>query len=80
MIKVANKEMPDARSALRAIRLKCMDCCCGSSNEVDLCTVDDCPLYSRRKGHNPIKRIMSEENRIKAVERMKNWQKKKIGL
>ena len=40
-------------SALKAIRLKCLDCCCGSSNEVKLCTVSRCPLYPFREGHNP---------------------------
>lgn len=42
-------------SALKAIRLKCLDCCCGSSNEVKLCTVAGCPLYPFREGHNPFK-------------------------
>ena len=40
-------------SALKAIRLKCLDCCCGSSYEVKLCTVAGCPLYPFREGHNP---------------------------
>lgn len=40
-------------SALKAIRLKCLDCSCGSSNEVKLCTVTGCPLYPFREGHNP---------------------------
>ena len=40
-------------SALKAIRLKCLDCCCGSSYYVKLCTVAGCPLYPFREGHNP---------------------------
>ena len=40
-------------SALKAIRLKCLDCCCGSSYEVKLCSVEKCPLYPFREGHNP---------------------------
>lgn len=40
-------------SALKAIRLKCLDCCCGSSYEVKLCTAAGCPLYPFREGHNP---------------------------
>jgi len=28
----------------KAIRLKCLDCCCGSSNEVKLCTAEKCSL------------------------------------
>lgn len=40
-------------TALRAIRLKCLDCCCGSANEVSLCPCQDCSLHSFRLGHNP---------------------------
>lgn len=40
-------------SPLKAIRLKCLDCCCGSSNEVKLCTVERCALHPFREGHNP---------------------------
>ena len=38
---------------LKAIRLKCLDCCCGSWLEVKLCTCNDCALYSYRLGHRP---------------------------
>ena len=34
-----------------AIRAKCLDCCCGQSNEVRLCTCTDCPLYRYRLGY-----------------------------
>lgn len=40
-------------SPLKAIRLKCLDCCCGSSNEVKLCPVAGCALYPFREGINP---------------------------
>ncbi len=40
-------------SPLKAIRLKCLDCSCGSINEVQLCTHTQCPLYSFRLGKNP---------------------------
>ena len=40
-------------TALKAIRAKCLDCCCGSSHEVKLCPCPDCPLHSFRFGHNP---------------------------
>ena len=38
---------------LKAIRAKCLDCCCWQINEVRLCPVRDCPLYPYRDGHNP---------------------------
>jgi hypothetical protein len=37
---------------LKVIREKCLDCCCGSSNEVDLCQVK-CVLYPYRFGKDP---------------------------
>ena len=38
---------------LKAIRAKCLDCCCGQWYEVKMCTIDWCPLYEYREGHNP---------------------------
>lgn len=38
---------------LRSIRLKCLDCMCGSSNEVKLCSDEECSLFTYRFGHNP---------------------------
>ena len=43
-------------SPIKAIRLMCLDCCCGSSNEVKLCTVERCPLYPFREGQNPYRK------------------------
>ena len=52
-------------SPLKAIRFKCLNCCCGSSNEVKLCPATSCPLYPFREGHNPFitKREWTEEQR-----------------
>ena len=59
-------------SPLKAIRLKCLDCCCGSSNEVQLCPAMGCPLHPFREGHNPYiaKREYSEEQREAAKARL----------
>lgn len=38
---------------IKAIRLKCLDCSNGSSNEVKLCHINRCPLYPFRLGKNP---------------------------
>lgn len=38
---------------MKAIRAKCLDCCCGQINEVRQCTVKNCPLYTYRMGHRP---------------------------
>ena len=34
----------------KAIRLKCLDCCCGSAMEVRLCECRKCPLWRFRMG------------------------------
>ena len=38
---------------MKAIRMKCLDCCCGSTNEVKLCTCVDCTLFPFRFGKRP---------------------------
>lgn len=58
-------------SPLKAIRLKCLDCCCGSSNEVKLCTVAGCALYPFREGHNPFtKKEYTPEQKAAMVARL----------
>lgn len=38
---------------MKAIRLKCLDCCCGSYKEVKLCPAEDCTLHPYRFGKRP---------------------------
>ncbi len=46
---------------IKAIRAKCLDCCCGSAKEVELCPIPDCTLYPYRFGKNPnIKREVTQ--------------------
>ncbi len=59
---------------LKAIRAKCLDCCCGQLNEVRLCPIDDCPLYAFRFGRGA-KREMTEDQRVALSERMKYMRK-----
>lgn len=40
-------------SPLKAIRAKCLDCCCGQIVEVRYCTALKCPLNPYRMGHKP---------------------------
>lgn len=37
---------------IRAIRLKCLDCC-GTANEIKLCTCKTCTLWPYRFGKRP---------------------------
>lgn len=39
--------------ALKRIRWKCIDCCCGSAHEVRMCPSESCPLWALRFGHYP---------------------------
>ncbi|WP_238547854.1 hypothetical protein [Meridianimarinicoccus roseus] len=52
-------------SPLRALRLKCLDCCNGSAKEVRLCTAVDCPSWPFRMGKNPWRRPLGGEERAK---------------
>ena len=38
---------------IKAIRAKCLDCCCGHPSEVRICTAVKCPLYPYRMGKRP---------------------------
>ena len=63
-------------SYLKAIREKCLDCCCNSSLEVKLCSISECPLHPYRLGKNPNKRELTEEQRNEMRERfIKNMNK-----
>lgn len=52
-------------SALKAIRLKCLDCCAGSPAEARNCELKHCALWPFRFGKNPnrAKRPMTEEQK-----------------
>ena len=41
---------------VKVLRLKCLDCCCGSSHEVALCPAKDCPSWMWRFGKNPYRK------------------------
>ena len=47
------KVMKLYKTPIKAIRLKCIDCCCGQLKEIKLCTVINCALYPYRMGRRP---------------------------
>lgn len=51
------------RSPLKAIRAKCIDCCCGNKTEVRLCPSEKCPLWPFRSGRRLPKEIVDSEGR-----------------
>ena len=50
-------------SPLKALRLRCIDCCAGSSLEVRLCMAASCPAWPFRLSRNPWRAPASEERR-----------------
>jgi len=52
-------------SALKAMRLRCLDCCTFSANEVRLCVAVDCPSWPFRLGKHPWRQPMSAEAKAK---------------
>ena len=62
---------------MKAIRQKCLDCSCGSNEEVKNCFAKKCPLYQFRFGYkldengNRRKRDLTDEQRQKMAERLK---------
>jgi hypothetical protein len=50
-------------SPLRALRLKCLDCCNASAQEVRLCTAVECPSWPFRLGKNPWRGPISDARR-----------------
>jgi hypothetical protein len=41
------------KSPIKAIRAKCLDCCCEQHSEVRKCVAFDCSLWPYRMGRNP---------------------------
>ena len=42
--------MTERVTRAKAIRLKCLECCCGQSAEVRKCHIETCPLWRYRMG------------------------------
>jgi len=51
---------------IKAIRKKCLDCCCGHWKEVQLCTIVKCALYPYRLGCRPNEKTIKELKRYYA--------------
>lgn len=64
--------MAEHTTPLKAIRLKCLDCCVGSAHEVELCPCQDCPLWMFRFGKNPNIKLSDEERERRAEIGRKN--------
>ncbi len=50
---------------MKAIRLKCLECCAGQRLEVRECVLKTCPLYGYRMGHRPkAEQFTTEQDKI----------------
>lgn len=59
--------MADHITPIKAIRLKCLDCMLGSSQEVELCPCEsNCALWPYRFGRNPNIKLSDEERQRRA--------------
>lgn len=70
-------------SPMKAIRQKCLDCSCGSSEEVKNCFAKKCPLYQFRFGYkldengNRKKKNLTDDQRKEMSERLKKVRENK---
>ena len=46
---------------MKAIRAKCLDCCCDQQAEVRRCPSKDCALWPYRMGHRPAKEVCGDD-------------------
>jgi hypothetical protein len=62
-----------AQNPLKAIREKCLDCCCENAAEVRKCVAVDCPLWPFRMGTNPFrkKRELYRQQKHERSERLR---------
>src|SRR5262245_43989997 len=62
-----------AQNPLKAIREKCLDCCCGNASEVRKCVAIDCPLWPYRMSTNPFRKKckLSAAQKLRRAERLK---------
>ena len=62
------------QNPLKAIRARCLDCCCGNASEVRKCVAIDCPSWPFRMGANPFrqKRVLSPEQKVAMSVRLAN--------
>lgn len=63
-VRMKNVEKP---SMAKAIREKCIDCCCGDTAEVRKCIMDKCSLFPYRFGCNPKSYINRNRDIVKII-------------
>ena len=64
------------KNPVKAIKEKCLDCCCGQKKEVEECPMTDCALHPFRLGKNPYRtprkpREITAEQKAAMIEALK---------
>ena len=62
-----------AQNPLKAVREKCLDCCCANATEVRKCVAVDCALWPYRMGTNPFRKKseLAPEEKHERVKRLR---------
>jgi hypothetical protein len=55
------------KNPLKAIRERCLDCCCGVASEVRKCVSVNCPSWAFRMGTNPFRKKVELAGERKAA-------------
>ena len=60
------------KNPLKALRARCLDCCCHQPKEVRKCSAVSCSSWPFRMGANPFreKRVLSPEQKQEMVDRL----------
>lgn len=67
---------------MKAIRAKCLECCCDSVSEVKECNITGCPLHPFRMGKNPFRKKveMSDERKRALAENLEKYRAEKSSV
>ena len=77
-MKETRNTLEEPQTSLKAVRAHCLECSCGSANEVRLCELKHCKLYRFRSGKNPnIKRTLTDAQKQAQADVLKRAREKK---
>lgn len=71
--------IPKTISFTKAIKNKCLDCCCGTRTEVRDCEIYHCPLFPYRFGMKPDSYVKSHPRTIIISEKGRKVRERKSG-
>jgi len=68
-----------AKTPLKALRARCLDCCCGDASEVRKCTATDCASWPFRLRTDPFRKkaTLSDDEKRRRADRLRSVQQNK---